>query len=31
MKRLGAERLPDVTGIAIAAGLLDPLRLRDES
>ncbi len=30
MKRLGAERLPDVTGIAIAAGLLDPLNLRAE-
>jgi len=29
MKRLGAERLPDVTGIAIASGLLDPLALRD--
>lgn len=28
MKRLGAERLPDVTGIAIAAGLIDPLDLR---
>ncbi len=28
MKRLGAERLPDVTGLAIAAGLLDPLHLR---
>ncbi|PSF04705.1 DNA-binding response regulator [Marinobacter fuscus] len=28
MKRLGAERLPDVTGLAIAAGLLDPLALR---
>ena len=28
MKRLGAERLPDVTGIAIAAGLLDPANLR---
>ncbi|MCM0611392.1 response regulator transcription factor [Marinobacter sediminum] len=28
MKRLGAERLPDVTGIAIAAGLLDSLDLR---
>src|SRR5690554_5035284 len=28
MKRLGAERLPDVTGIAIAAGLLDPMHLR---
>lgn len=28
MKRLGAERMPDVTGIAIAAGLLHPLDLR---
>lgn len=28
MKRLDADRLPDVTGIAIAAGLLDPLSLR---
>jgi len=28
MKRLGADRLPDVTGIAIAAGLLDPEHLR---
>eukprot|EP00163_Fabomonas_tropica_P025874 TRINITY_DN4570_c0_g2_i1.p3 TRINITY_DN4570_c0_g2~~TRINITY_DN4570_c0_g2_i1.p3 ORF type:complete len:222 (-),score=25.95 TRINITY_DN4570_c0_g2_i1:1786-2451(-) len=28
MKRLGAERLPDVTGIAVAAGLVDPLDLR---
>ncbi|NVK40103.1 MAG: response regulator transcription factor [Oceanospirillaceae bacterium] len=28
MKRLEAERLPDVTGIAIAAGLLDPRALR---
>ncbi|MCG7201632.1 response regulator [Marinobacter pelagius] len=28
MKRLGAERLPDVTGIAIAAGFVDPLDLR---
>ncbi|WBU42460.1 MULTISPECIES: response regulator transcription factor [Marinobacter] len=28
MKRLGAERLPDVTGVAIAAGLLDPANLR---
>lgn len=28
MKRLGAERLPDVTGIAIVAGGLDPLSLR---
>ncbi|MDV2077176.1 response regulator transcription factor [Marinobacter xestospongiae] len=31
MKRLGAERLPDVTGLAIAAGLLDPLALRPPS
>lgn len=31
MKRLNAERLPDVTGIAIAAGLVDPLNLRSES
>lgn len=31
MKRLGAERLPDVTGMAIAAGLLDPLALRENS
>ncbi|OAN93617.1 DNA-binding response regulator [Marinobacter sp. EhC06] len=30
MKRLGAGRLPDVTGTAIAAGLLDPLDLRRE-
>ncbi|AOY88298.1 DNA-binding response regulator [Marinobacter salinus] len=30
MKRLGAERLPDVTGMAVAAGLLDPLNLRNE-
>ena len=29
MKRLGVQRLPDVTGVAIAAGLLDPLSLRD--
>ncbi|MCK0164420.1 response regulator [Marinobacter sp. S6332] len=28
MKRLGAERLPDVTGIAVTAGLIDPLNLR---
>ncbi|SDX20553.1 response regulator transcription factor [Marinobacter mobilis] len=28
MKRLGVDRLPDVTGLAIAAGLLDPLDLR---
>ncbi|MBD3656785.1 MULTISPECIES: response regulator transcription factor [Marinobacter] len=28
MKRLGADRLPDVTGLAIAAGLVDPLDLR---
>lgn len=31
MKRLGAERLPDVTGIAIAAGLIEPLDLRADS
>ncbi|MDL0430366.1 response regulator [Marinobacter sp. TBZ242] len=31
MKRLGVERVPDVTGIAIAAGLLDPMNLRGES
>ncbi|RBW50172.1 response regulator transcription factor [Marinobacter sp. F3R11] len=31
MKRLGAERLPDLTGIAITAGLIDPLYLRPES
>lgn len=30
MKRLNAKRLPDVTGIAIAAGLLDPLALRSD-
>lgn len=30
MKRLGAERLPDVTGIAITAGLVDALDLRAE-
>jgi FixJ family two-component response regulator len=30
MKRLGADRLPDVTGTAIATGLLDPLDLRRE-
>ena len=30
MKRLRADRLPDVTGKAIAAGLLDPLDLRSE-
>lgn len=30
MKRLGAEKLPDVTGIAIAAGLVDALNLRAE-
>ena len=29
MKRLGAERVPDVTGIAIAAGLIDPLAPRN--
>ena len=28
MKRLGAERLPDITGIAITAGMIDPLKLR---
>jgi len=28
MKRLGAERLPDTTGIAITAGMIDPLNLR---
>jgi len=28
MKRLGAHRVPDITGIAIAAGLADPLDLR---
>ncbi len=28
MKRLGAQRVPDITGIAIAAGLADPLDLR---
>src|SRR5690606_18447625 len=28
MNRLGAARLPDVTGLAIAAGLVDPLDLR---
>lgn len=31
MKRLGAERLPDITGIAITAGLIDPLNIRTES
>ncbi|WP_417515168.1 response regulator transcription factor [Marinobacter sp.] len=31
MKRLGAERLPDITGIAITAGLIDPLNLRAQS
>ncbi|MFO7993090.1 MAG: response regulator [Marinobacter sp.] len=30
MKRLGVERVPDVTGIAIAAGLLDPINLRSD-
>ncbi|KAA1171268.1 response regulator transcription factor [Marinobacter salinexigens] len=30
MKRLGAERVPDVTGLAVAAGLLNPLDLRRE-
>ncbi|MDX1754589.1 MAG: response regulator [Marinobacter sp.] len=29
MKRLGAERLPDVTGLAIAVGLVNPLSLRE--
>lgn len=28
MKRLGAHRVPDITGIAVAAGLADPLDLR---
>jgi len=28
MKRLGAHRVPDITGIAIASGLADPLDLR---
>ena len=28
MKRLGVERVPDVTGIAVAIGLLDPMNLR---
>ncbi|SFM14197.1 response regulator transcription factor [Marinobacter zhejiangensis] len=28
MKRLDVDRLPDVTGLAIAAGLMDPLDLR---
>ncbi|MGM0773153.1 response regulator transcription factor [Marinobacter sp.] len=31
MKRLGVERVPDVTGIAIAAGLLDPINLRSDT
>jgi hypothetical protein len=31
MKRLGADRLPDVTGLAIAAGLLNPLNLRRQN
>lgn len=31
MKRLGVERTPDVTGIAIAAGLMDPLDLRNSA
>jgi FixJ family two-component response regulator len=30
MKRLGADRLPDVTGIALAAGLIDALDLRNK-
>lgn len=29
MKRMGAERLPDLVGMAIAAGLVEPLRLRE--
>jgi FixJ family two-component response regulator len=28
MKRMQAERLPDLVGMAIAAGLVDPLKLR---
>jgi FixJ family two-component response regulator len=28
MKRLGVERVPDVTGIAVSIGLLDPMSLR---
>lgn len=28
MKRMQAERLPDLVGMLIAAGLVDPLRLR---
>src|SRR5690554_4619857 len=31
MKRLGVERLPDVTGIAVTAGLIDPLNLDRKS
>ena len=30
MRRLGADRLPDVTGIALAAGLVDALDLRNK-
>ncbi|MFT0138125.1 response regulator transcription factor [Alcanivoracaceae bacterium MT1] len=30
MKRMGAERLPDLVGMAVAAGLINPLRLRSE-
>jgi FixJ family two-component response regulator len=28
MKRMQAERLPDLVGMLIAAGLVDPLKLR---
>ena len=28
MKRMQAQHLPDLVGMAIAAGLVDPLRLR---
>ncbi|WP_443192243.1 response regulator transcription factor, partial [Pseudomonas indica] len=28
MKRMQAETLPDLVGMAVAAGLVDPLRLR---
>jgi len=28
MKRLGADKLPDVTGIALSAGLMNALDLR---
>ncbi|MEX2475708.1 response regulator transcription factor [Marinobacter sp.] len=31
MKRLGVDRVPDVTGIAVAAGLLNPLNLRNST